>query len=181
MNEQQFKVEVIPLNKRLLQTALRFNYDLNWAKDIVQDVYLTLWSRRKKLNDIRSIEAYAIQITHNACIDKLKKMQLVNIDNINYSVSDESQNIDKQTEQAEMVSKIRSLIKQLPYMQQMAITLCDLEQLSISQAAEKLVIKEGTLRTNLSRARKKIADQVKKWSNLTTVHSAETNIVHQVN
>jgi RNA polymerase sigma-70 factor (ECF subfamily) len=165
MNEQQFKEQVIPLNSRLLKIALRFNYDIDWAKDIVQDVYLTLWKRRDKLNEVKSIEAYAVQSIRNTCIDRLKKQRVMSIDEVPIQIKDEDSQVEVQGEKAELVQKIRTLIPQLPYMQQMAITLCDLEQMNTNEAAEALEVKEGTLRANLSRARKKIVDKLQKWSN----------------
>ena len=46
MQQEQFKKEVLPLRDKLLSYAQRILGDAEEAEDIIQEVYLKLWSMR---------------------------------------------------------------------------------------------------------------------------------------
>ena len=72
MNEQQFKEQIIPMSRKLFGLCLRMMGDSDEAKDIVQDVFLKLWSTREVLNSIENISGYVATITRNRCLDKIR-------------------------------------------------------------------------------------------------------------
>ena len=42
------------------------------AEDALQDVLMRLWSNRQQLDTYQSVEALAVQMTKNLCLDRLK-------------------------------------------------------------------------------------------------------------
>jgi DNA-directed RNA polymerase specialized sigma24 family protein len=46
------------------------------AEDVTQDVFLKLWDKRNQAGSIKSIEAFAITVTKNICLDKLKSKKV---------------------------------------------------------------------------------------------------------
>ena len=72
MTTEEFKSEVLPVKNKLYRLALRLIGDAEEAQDIVQEIFLRLWSKREKLREYRSIEAFAMTMTRNLCLDKLK-------------------------------------------------------------------------------------------------------------
>jgi RNA polymerase sigma-70 factor (ECF subfamily) len=58
---------------KLHTLALRLTKSDQYAKDIVQDVFLSLWSQQDQIDNIRNIEAWLYRITENKVIDFLRK------------------------------------------------------------------------------------------------------------
>lgn len=46
------------------------------AEDIVQDVMVKLWDRRTQWDEFQNIEAFAVTITKNLCLDRLKSKRM---------------------------------------------------------------------------------------------------------
>ncbi|OFX29175.1 MAG: hypothetical protein A2W90_13515 [Bacteroidetes bacterium GWF2_42_66] len=47
------------------------------AKEVIQDVFLQLWSNRNKLADNTSLNAYLFTLTRNRCIDLIRRERLM--------------------------------------------------------------------------------------------------------
>lgn len=50
--------------------------DLDIARDIVQETFITLWERKELLNDDTNLRAYLFTIARNKSLNYLKRMQL---------------------------------------------------------------------------------------------------------
>ena len=72
METLRFKQILLPLNSTLYRIAYRMTKDSDIAKDIVQEAYITMWNKRKELDDVVNIESYAKNIVKNKCIDFLR-------------------------------------------------------------------------------------------------------------
>src|ERR1700748_1292252 len=57
----------------LYTLALRLTKSDAYAKDVIQEVFLALWSHRDQLNSIQHIEAWLYRATENKVIDFLRK------------------------------------------------------------------------------------------------------------
>lgn len=75
MNIQVFKKAIYPVQGRLFRVAKLMLNNQEEAEDTVQETLLKLWLNRHNLNNYRSIEALAIVITKNLCLDKLKSLR----------------------------------------------------------------------------------------------------------
>lgn len=131
------------------------------AEDIVQEAYLRLWQNQKKLETIKNIEAFAMTIVRNLCIDKMRSKSY----NANVPFFDEAEDRYfptkehsplKQAELKDTAAKIESLIAELPEKQRAVFSLRDMEGYSISEIDEIMGIGRNAVKVNLSRARKKI-------------------------
>jgi len=49
MIARDFKINILPVSKKLLRFATHFLKDEDEAKDVVQDVFLKLWLKRDEL------------------------------------------------------------------------------------------------------------------------------------
>ncbi len=162
MTVETFKIEVLPLKNKLYRLALRLLRNVPEAEDIVQEVMIRLWTRREKLSTYKSVEAFAMVITKNLCLDKLKLKS-----NKTDELTEKNEMTSEKTPYAEMelsdsYKKIRKLIDLLPEQQKMIIQLRDIEGYDYSEISEIMNISENTIRVNLSRARKKIRETMKK-------------------
>lgn len=158
MTVENFKIEVLPLKNKLYRFAMRLMKNVPESEDIVQDVFIRLWARKNKLSEYRSIEAFAMTITKNLCLDRLKSKNYGH-----FQLSEQHDEINEKTpfievERNDAYQCVKKLIDQLPEQQRMIIHLRDIEGYEYAEIAEVLKLSENTIRVNLSRARKKIRE-----------------------
>ncbi|MBC35473.1 MAG: RNA polymerase subunit sigma-24 [Bacteroidetes bacterium] len=165
MTIEEFKIEVLPIKNKLYRLALRLLGSQADAEDAVQEVFLKLWARREKLNEYRSIEAFAMIITKNLCFDKLKLKSRNQQELTEERVGSKQDTPETQMEMKNTVSKIHEIINELPEQQKLVIQLRDIEQCDFDEIAEITNMNLNTIRVNLSRARKKVRDTLLKIQN----------------
>lgn len=165
MTIEEFKNKVLPVKNKLYRLAYRLLNSQVDAEDAVQEVFLKLWSRREKLIEYRSIEAFAMVMTKNLCFDKLKLKSRHQEELNEERVEFKSENLETHLEMRNTVSKIHEIIKELPEQQKLVIQLRDIEQCDFDEIAEITDMNLNTIRVNLSRARKKVRDTLLKIQN----------------
>lgn len=162
MKPGEFIEKVVPANSKLYRFAFRMLANKEEAEDIVQETFLRLWTKRMQLNSYKSIDALAMIITKNLCIDLLKsRKKFIMNDDENISDLELSSPYNK-TELEDSVMNVNKIINQLPEQQKMIIQLRDIEGYSFEEIEKILEININTIRVNLSRARKKVRDTLAK-------------------
>lgn len=160
MVARDFKTSVLPHSKKLLRFATHFLKDDELARDVIQDVFLKLWQKRKTLNEIENIEAFAMQMTKNRCLDVIRANRIVPIDEAtDRKLKAKTVDVHRQVEWSESAQQIKMLIQNLPDLQRTVMQLRDIEQLSYEEISEVTELKINAIRVNLSRARKKVRDE----------------------
>ncbi len=161
MVARDFKTTVLPVSKKLLRFATHFLKDENEAHDVVQDVFLKLWQKRETLDEVENIEAFAMRMTRNRCLDIIRANRTVPIDaETDRKMREESVDVHSQVELGETAKQIKRLIAELPDLQRTVMQLRDIEQLEYEEIAERTELKVNAIRVNLSRARKKVRDEL---------------------
>jgi RNA polymerase sigma-70 factor (ECF subfamily) len=158
MTQQEFKIQVFPLRNKLYRLSRRILDDEEEAKDIIQEVFIKLWKKGDGLKEYRSIEALAMVMTRNLCLDKLKskKYSSESIDTLRSEV--EETGIRDTEDLSDTLHKVHRIIKSLPELQRTVIQLRDIEGYDYEEISGILGMNENAVRVNLSRARKKIRD-----------------------
>jgi RNA polymerase sigma factor (sigma-70 family) len=165
MVASDFKIKVLPLSVKLLRITVRFLKNKEEGQDVVQDVMLKLWQKREELDGISNIEAYAVQMIRNRCLDILRKKKVILIDEEAESQIEEiTPDIHSQIELSEAAGQIKKLIRRLNGLQRQVMELRDIEQLSYKEIAEITNLKVNAIRVNLSRARKKVRNEFLKMN-----------------
>ncbi|HKJ42397.1 MAG TPA: sigma-70 family RNA polymerase sigma factor [Sunxiuqinia sp.] len=163
MLAKEFKTLVLPLSNKLHRFAIQIMNDEEMARDVIQDVFLKLWQKRDSLGDINNLEAFAMRMTRNKCFDMHRSKRSISIDDNLFELKNESeQQIDREIELSEDAKLIGELIMELPELQQKVIQMRDIQQLEYDEIAEQTGLKLNAIRVNLSRARKKIRDELLK-------------------
>lgn len=162
MDVKEFKKLIIPLSGKMMRFARRFLNEKEIAEDTVQDAIVRLWKKREVFEKLDSVEAYAMRITRNLCIDKSKEKRKILFSNVEAyaNLPDVSQNVDKQMENAEAALLVKEIIQSLPEQQRMVIYLRDIELYEFEEISDLLKMKNGAVRANLSRARKRVRDEM---------------------
>jgi len=165
MVASDFKIKVLPLSRKLLKITVRFLKNEEEGQDVVQDIMLKLWQKREELDGISNIEAYAVQMIRNRCLDILRKKKVIFIDEEAESQIEEiTPDIHSQIELSEASGQIKTLIRRLNGLQRQVMELRDIEQLSYKEIAEITNLKVNAIRVNLSRARKKVRNEFLKMN-----------------
>ena len=157
-----FKITVLPLREKLINISWRMIEDRSDAEDIVQETFLKLWQIREKLDGYNSVEALAVQVVKNLALDKLKQHRPEGTDIALLSLDSGTRNPAEELEQHDTVARIRWLISKLPSLQQTIIRMKDVEGYELAEIAEITGTQVEAVRVNLSRARKKIREQLMK-------------------
>lgn len=164
MDKKEFTEIVIPLKDRLYRLAKRILISGDEAEDAVQEVLLKLWKGKQNLENYRSPEAFAITMTKNYCLDRLKSKQASNL-KIVHSNYPTSQDIEREVEANEGVELVFKIMETLPEQQKIVLQLRDVEQFEFSEIAKILDSNETAIRVALSRARKTVREaMIKKYN-----------------
>ena len=158
MTVEAFKENILPLNKKLLGFANRFMQDFDDAKDIVQEIYVKLWKMREDLDKYNSIEALAMRMTRNLCLDKIKLNKTIPLNNIPEQTVDESSLNERQKELNIAVARAKDAISKLDEPQKTIMQLRDIQGYDYDEIAQILNMNVNTIRVNISRARKKVKE-----------------------
>lgn len=164
MTKQEFVYRVMPLKDKLFRLARRILNEIE-AEDIVQDVYIKLWAKRTDMEQYRSIEAFAMVVTKNLCLDKLKSKAYQNDKMTDWNEPIDSRSPHRIAELKDDVKMVHQVISTLPEQQKLIVQMRDVEEMEYDEIAEVLKMNVNAIRVNLSRARKAIRDQIQKTHN----------------
>ena len=164
MKQKEFLNTILPCKNTLYRLAKRLLVSSDEAEDAVQEVFLKLWKGRDKIDNYRSPEAFAITMTKNYCLDRLKSKQASNL-KIVHSNYKSSENIERTIEGNEGVELVTKIMETLPEKQKMIMQLRDIEQFEFAEISQMLEINETAIRVALSRARKVVREQLIKQYN----------------
>lgn len=164
MLAKDFKTSVLPLSKKLHQFALQLTKNDEEARDVIQDVFLKLWQKRSSLEQIDNIEAFAMRMTKNKCYDLFRRNKTYSLEDQQTDWRSENKaDLNNELELSETAILIRKLINDLPDLQQKMMQMRDIDQLSYDEIAELTKLNVNAIRVNLSRARKKVRDELLKY------------------
>ncbi len=156
MNQQAFLNSVMPFKDKVFRLAKRLLVSQDEAEDATQELYLKLWKNKNKLSDYKTVEAYAMTMTKNYCLDRLKSKQASNLSLVHSNYKDNHSNLQKEIETQDSVQIVHQLITELPEQQRMIIQLRDIEEYEFEEIEKMLQMKATAVRVALSRARKTI-------------------------
>lgn len=158
MELKQFKISVLPLRSKLLCYAQKLTEESADAEDAVQEVMLKLWNIRQQLDDYRSIEALSMTMTRNACMDQWRSKRTDTLPLDQVQAPSQTATPERLLEEKDEFRLMREIIASLPPLQQAIIRMKDIEEYETEEIAEITGCKAEAIRSNLSRARKKVRD-----------------------
>ena len=162
MQASEFKQLFLPCHRKLFSVAYRLMSNTQAAEDMVQETFLKLWMQRDKIERVDNPEAYSITVLRRLFYDKMRTGHLQEVDKDVGSLQvTSSQNISRQLEAADEYQRVRQLISHLPELQGRIMLMRDVEDRSFEEISIEIGLTEVNIRSILSRARKKIREQIK--------------------
>ena len=137
--------------------------DTHTIKDIRQEIFLKVYNNIHKYNSEGSFEGWLRRLSKNFVIDVIRKDKVNLYVEYDYEKDySEYQNLsDYDYEKDEKVGEIISLSKDLSGSYGLVFNMYFLDGMSHKEISEKLNISEGTSKSNLHKAKKKIKQKLK--------------------
>ena len=165
MNQQEFVNLITPFKDKLFRMAKRLLVSTEEAEDATQEVLVKLWKNNNVLSNYSSVEAFAMTMTKNYCLDQLKSKRASNLQIVHSNYSDSAASVQKQIEDKDSWSLVEKIMESLPEQQRLIVQMRDVEEYEFAEIAKIMEMNETAVRVALSRARKEIREQlVKKHS-----------------
>ena len=169
MTQNEFVHLTNPFKDKLFRLAKRLLVSTEEAEDATQEVILKLWNKKENLAQYNSLEAFAMTITKNYCLDQLKSKRAQNLKIVHHNFTDNEASLQQKLEDQDSLNWVEKIIIQLPIQQQIIIQMRDIEQCEFEEIAITLEMNETAIRVALSRARKTIREFLLKMHRYGTV------------
>lgn len=148
---------------RVFKHALRLNTSIHDAEDITAMVFLEAWRRRDAVRIVNgSIVAWLLVTTNNIVRNHtrnqrryrqfLERMPMPGL------ADDPAQQVADNDERQSRARRLGAAFARLSSRDRNVLTLCVLEELTTTQAGAALGIPEGTVKSRLFRAKRKLAE-----------------------
>lgn len=153
----------------LLRFAQTFVHDRQSAEEIVSDVMMKIWEKRKDLQSISNLRVYLYVSTKNSSLNflaKQKKVEMVSIEHLNLDFVSNALNPEQLMITAEMMRRINYAISQLPPRCKLVFKLVKEDGLPYKEVADILDISIKTIDNQLAIALRKISEAINLQLNL---------------
>lgn len=154
LNESSFEQLFRNEFKGLCFFALRYVREMETAKEIVQDTFISLWEKRGSIDMEKSVKSYLTTSIKNKCYNYLRNSKKFNNDLLIDEVPDGefSCEINEPLIENELKARISSAIEELPVKCREVFLLSRYENLKYYEIAIKLGISVKTVETQMSKA-----------------------------
>jgi RNA polymerase sigma factor (sigma-70 family) len=162
MDATQFKKLILPMSGKLLHFANMMLRETSEAEDAVQEVCLKLWKIRDSLDQYNNVEAFAMKVIKNWCLDRLKARKPVYVANYDAFQGHQPDDHDpyKLMETSDRMRLLYLILDKLPEQQRLILQLRDIEGLEFGEIEEVMDMNTNAIRVNLFRARNKIKEEI---------------------
>ncbi len=146
----------LDFRSKLHRIAMRLLHNDEDAKDAIQDTFEKLWSKVEiESNEVARYKL--VHILHNICIDRLRSKHTVLMD---ISVLENAKSYEMQTENVVEYEKL--IIIGLTNLQRTIYKMITHDCLEYEEVASRLNMTVEAVRMNMSRARRRIIENIKK-------------------
>ncbi|WP_029902540.1 RNA polymerase sigma factor [Prevotella sp. 10(H)] len=138
--------------RRLYAYSLQFNKSAEESEEIVQDVFIKLWTNREKIVQEDTLRSLLFIMAKHQLINafRSKLNDPVYEEFVNYKDALSSDNTEYQLEYQDFQKKFDAAMQSLSTTQQNVIRLSRIEQLSNKEISEQLSLSEQTVKNQLS-------------------------------
>ena len=159
MKQYAFEIEAQRMRPALLRMATRYTEDTDEAEDVVQETLIKLWFLRDRLSQYRSLDALAMVIAKNLCINRIRGKHLDTAALEEGRMVEGESGPEQRLMDEERTQELMALIATLPDLQQSILKMKHIEGLEVEEIARITGSTVIAVRTNLSRARKRVREQ----------------------
>ena len=165
-DQSAFEQLVLENQNRAYSLALRLIGDREEAADLAQEAFVRAWQGLEQFQGGSSFATWVYRLTTNVCIDYLRKKKrreavepVVSLDDPDSGWAEPADwegDPQKQLEQSERGNALARALERLPEWQRRALMLRELSGLSYQEIGQALELDIGTVKSRISRGRKKL-------------------------
>jgi RNA polymerase sigma-70 factor (family 1) len=148
---------------KLSRFVMGFTKSKELTEEIVSDVFINIWRRRKNIEEIKNLKLYLYVSAKNITFNYLKKLHrenMTDLDAVEIEPVDPFADPGAAMITREMNLKLKAAINDLPPRCKLIFTLIKEDSLSYKQTAQLLNISESTVENQVSIALKKISGSI---------------------
>lgn len=170
-SEEAFHDLVVRFERPVYALILRMVHDAETAEDLAQDVFVKAYRHLRSYDPRRKFASWLFKVAHNTTIDHLRRAQL---DTVPLAAEPEegggllavladpaAESPAAAAERREMARALERAISRLRPEYREAVVLRYVEGLAYQEICDVLALPVGTVKTNLHRARKELADAMR--------------------
>jgi RNA polymerase sigma factor (sigma-70 family) len=132
------------------------------AEDVAQEALLRLWNYCERLSADRNLEALAVKVAKNVCVDLYKNRNTYEDEITSDIASPPSQSADAELHAKEVQQKIDEAIERLNPRERDLLKARQLEGKSAEEISEQTGIPKSSVKSMISTARKKLKMDLQK-------------------
>ncbi|WP_255418450.1 RNA polymerase sigma factor [Parabacteroides sp. AM08-6] len=151
------------------ENVFRFSYyflrDKEACREVVSDVFFSIWQSRKKLKEITNLEAYFYIVTKNEAmryLNRKNEYEKLSLDDFPIELEDlEASSPDGQLIDKEIETLLTQIINELPDKCRLIFLMARQEGLKPKEIGKILSISESTVRVQMKIAVEKIIEKIR--------------------
>lgn len=163
-NEDAFEQIFHAYYKALVHYAKTILKDMDDSEDIVQQVFVSVWENRLKIEIHTSLRALLYKSVHNACLNKIKQQQVRSVYAKEVIQLHNEQGITQDTiQQKELQHKIEAAMDMMPEQCAKIFKMSRFEQMKYQEIADALNLSVKTIENQMGKALKIMREQLKEY------------------
>jgi RNA polymerase sigma-70 factor (ECF subfamily) len=149
MTQTDFTKLVLPFKNKVFRLAKRLLVSREEAEDATQEILMKLWKNKEKIAEYKNVEAFAMTMTKNFCLDRLKSKQAQNLKIVHSNYEENNTSLEKQVEARDSVDWVSKIIEELPEQQKIILQLRDIEEYDFDEIAKVVDMNPAAIRVAL--------------------------------
>ena len=151
--------------EQLVLFAVKYVHDIELAKELVQDLIVSLFEKRSQLDITLSLKSYLYSAVRNRCLNCLnsEKIKGKYEDFVKQHANSKTDAVEEEINHNEMEVALMGAIDKLPPKCKAIFNMNRMEGLSNTEIAEKLNISKRTVETQISKALKILRSEMKPY------------------
>ncbi|MBQ0019753.1 MAG: sigma-70 family RNA polymerase sigma factor [Bacteroidales bacterium] len=162
MNRKEFEQQVQRLRPLMLRVGRDFFGNKDDAEDVAQDSLVRLWNYCERLDANRNLEALAVMVAKNICVEKFKRRTLTIVELPDDKLGSEADQADAGIISTETRELIDEAIDTLSPREQQLVRKRYLEDHSAEEIAQETGIPKPSVKSMLSMAKAKLKKRLRR-------------------
>ena len=147
-----------PQARRVARAVLQDPHD---ADDAAQDAFLAALVKLDQYDPRRPFGPWLMRIVANAATDRRRRRTVRQVEPLAPELTGGGPRPDREAEQSALGDRLRDALAELPERRRIAVVLFDVEGYSHAEIAQILGIPEGTVRSEVFHARRRLRELLK--------------------
>ncbi len=153
------------LYPRLKSYCMLFMEKESEAEDIIQEVFITLWEKRRFIKTDQSVESWIFVITRNRCINRLKRIRLehsdfkvenLKVNQLQYLYQLDFINREEESLEEMLGASLNRAIESLPKKMKKVLIACKIEGRKQKEVAREMGISLKMVEKYIAAAKKQL-------------------------